>query len=90
MLYWLVMLFFQGKSKGIFQGKSRGVFQGKSKGIKQHAVISSLLTEKAEVTTEVQIKIRKKNNETLQKMSSVDNSIAKPRVHLFKEKMKST
>lgn len=37
-------------------------FQGKSKGIKQHEVISSLLREKAEVTTKVQIKIMKKNN----------------------------
>lgn len=37
-------------------------FQGKSKGIKQDAVISSLAIEKAEVTTEVQVKIMKKKN----------------------------
>lgn len=44
--YWLVMLSFQGKFKRI----------------KQHAVKSSLLIEKAEVTREIQIKIMKKNN----------------------------
>lgn len=46
MFYWLGML----------------IFQGNSKGIKQLVVISSLLLEKAEVTTEVQIKIKKKKN----------------------------
>lgn len=44
-------------------------FQGKSKGIKQHAVMSSLAIEKAEITTEVQIKITKKKKASINRQN---------------------